>query len=150
LSDLGGSTDFTTLFEQYRIKKLRMILTCTTFNTASDVPFPRAFIAPDYNDSAIDTAGSILQREGVITHEFTPTNPSITVEINPKIAAVIFRTGVLSGYAALPTDPWLDASYSDVPHFGFKYFLSDYNTAGTPTRRITVAFQALIETRLVV
>jgi hypothetical protein len=149
LAFLGGGSDFTTLFEQYRIKKLRVTFTCTTFNTSADLPFPRIFIAPDYNDTAIDSAAAIMQREGVIVHEFTPTNPSITVEIEPKVAMLVFRTAVLSGYSAVPSC-WLDASYSDIPHFGFKYYITDYNSTNTPTRRINSSVQALIETRCVV
>ncbi len=144
LSDFPNSSDFTSGWEMYKIASLRVIFTCTTFNTASDLPFPRITVMPDYNDGTIPSLATANSFEEALQHTFSPTNPSFTVEINPAVANTIYRNGALSGYSAL-ISPWLDTSYSDVPHFGVKAFVSDYNTTSTPTRRIYAQYQAVIQ-----
>lgn len=146
LSDFSNSADISGSWEMYRIKRLRFMLTCSTFNTASDLPFPRVVLLPDYNDSAAVTLSSATGYEEAIEHTFTPTNPTLTVEIEPKVANAIYRNGVVLGYNAL-SSPWIDSSYNDVPHYGIKLFIQDYNSTTTPTRRIYLQYQAVIEVK---
>lgn len=125
LGTLGSTTDFTGMFDQYRITWMELTLQWTNVGTVAQPP--TLFIAQDWDSvaSAPASADVMCQRANMKVVMFDATHRVFTVRIK--------RPGVL---VTLPTSasyfkraPWLDLADLVVPHFGPIMWANQYNTA---------------------
>lgn len=130
VSALPGSTDFSNLFDQYRIDKIELsfILDLADGALNTTTLYPRLVIAPDWNDStAPSTEDDVLQYQQAKVFQFNAVDREFVMVIKPKVASTVFRTAVTSAYQMIPAG-FIDTGYLDVPHYGVKFFLNNYNT----------------------
>jgi len=124
LSDLPGYTEFTSLFDQYRIRKVKIVLV-PNFGP-NTVPSGGAFLSNfsvntvlDYNDvTAPANLNELLEYQnmrrtkGTREHKryFTP--------------AVAFSESTVGATTAIDSkfSPWLSTSQAGTLHFGLKYY----------------------------
>lgn len=127
LNNLNGYTDFTTLYDQYKITKvvLKIMLTNnpdggTQINTTTVTGtnwYPKLWYIPDYDSGSSETLNSIRERQGVKCKILRP-NSTFTIVIRPKVLVQTYRTAVTTGYG--PKSMFLDITAPDVPHYGLK------------------------------
>jgi len=133
LNDLPNPTDFTNLFDSYRINWVKLTLTFQGSSTALyDTYFnnmPLMFMAyTDYDDSnppASSLAGWQSVQEVAMAKRFTVSNKgrnTFTFYIKPRVAIETFRDGLTTGYSSV-NNRWCDCQYDDIAHYGFKYIV---------------------------
>lgn len=122
---LGSTTDFTGLFDQYRISWLELTFQWTNVGTVAQPP--TLFIAQDWDGvgSAPANADILAQHANMKAVMFDATHRTFTLRIKrPAINASLPTSAALFKRA-----PWLDLADLSVPHFGPIVWANQYNTA---------------------
>lgn len=136
LNTVPNYTEFTALFDYYRIKgvHIKVIYTNNVANTTGAVGTASAIALPtmqamfDNDDgNAPVTEGELLQRPGVKLLTMG-TNGPLNFYVKPNIATNCL-TDAGNQPAALAADSWLDANYPGVYHYGFKHWLTAWTAA---------------------
>lgn len=131
LNALPNSSEFTSLFDQYKIMKVK--LRWIPFGDSVNMPIATmtgtsSLVSPggplitviDYDDNTAPTAAAdLLQYQ---TSKVTPIPKPLSMTIRPKFATEIYRSAVSTGYGA--RSGWLDTASSDIPHYGVKYYMN--------------------------
>lgn len=134
LTDIIGSSEFTTLFNEYRLDKIVLRISTTTWGaingTASQMP--SAYVFVDHNDAVAPASSQVAQqRDNCQLIDFT-VHKAHYVTFTPKCAQQIYTSGlaVSYGYQANNKSLWLDTtSPSDnTPHYGVKMFFRNFDT----------------------
>jgi len=156
---LPDYTEFTTLFDQYRIKKA--IIRFRTWATSNGVEANGAnnnpqlaalmFSQLDYDDNTappVSTAGINQMREydSFRTNNFITKYKPLKMSCTPRIAMAAYGGGVFSSYANMKA-PWIDANSPSVQHYGMKFLWNviapgaaiDYNLFFIP--EVTLYFE---------
>jgi hypothetical protein len=135
LTQVPGSSDFTNLFDRYRINKIDVTFTLVvTPNTV----FPVLNIFMDDDDATIPTTkASVMERQAVQRAPFSVTRQTVSVSFEPRW--VQSRTTLAGTTANLaPRKTWIDMATPGVPHFGIKGW-TDYYSSGNGGMLINVA-----------
>lgn len=122
LSDLPGVTDFTALYDQYRIVavQVKFIASYPDYNVtaAAGSQLGLFFTAIDLDDGAAPTASLLHENSTMIsTH---PTR-DVTRRLVPHTASAAYA-GAFTSYAN-KIGEWLDCSSPGVEYYGVKYCL---------------------------
>lgn len=132
LSDIVNVTEFSSLFDQYKLNKVvhKVWLSVDpSAQTATTAVYPRFFWARDLDDSAIPASiDELRQYANCKTAILTPMRP-ITIVYKPNILDEVY-SGVGSTNYVPKWGQWLDMSNTNTLHFGFKAAMDDFtNTA---------------------
>lgn len=137
LSDLPTFTDFTGLYQQYKITGVKMkffqpyqngaaVMVNQLGGTSLTQPMIRMHSVFDPNDNATTGIPALQQYQTYKIQELT--SPSIGKDgclkffYRPKEAVATANTGLsLTGYGAPGKGMWLDTDYPNVPYYGFKW-----------------------------
>lgn len=155
ISDLPNSTEFTNLYDHYKLGMVEMIFELVTSSfTASPVEsnaLPTILITPDYDNATAPGSISVIQQYGQCERfTFSASKPTFSRRIVPRFpTAVVATTGGVIVGAGVATPGFLDCSYSSVPHYGLKFWISNYNvnTVGDTGIVINVSFRYHIDMR---
>lgn len=121
-----SSTEFTNLYDQYRIKgvKRTFIYSQTGADTTGAIgPYgpagaPMLYMVRDYDDAATPSAVSeFLQRPYCTIRRLTGITKTF---IRPKMAGSVYNGGT-TAYG--PKSGWIDVGYPDVPHYAIKWIV---------------------------
>lgn len=138
LDGVAGYSDFTSLFDQYRIVSF-IVEGVSATDTANGVSF---IIAPDYDDASNSTYDNLLQYSSAVR---IPWGKNFSVAVpRPAIDGAVFATGSATRTGLNLRAPWIDCGAADVQHFGFKV-ASPATPAGA--RTLTLQISAIIEFR---
>lgn len=136
LAGLPDASDFTNLYDQYRILKVHVRLVLNTPNITT--AYPRITSVVDYDDSTAPTVETdLLQYPNAKVCQFSPTVVQHEYEFAPRAATAMFQ-GVTTGYALAKAGQWLDGGYPTISHYGTKFFITNYNSTSTPNTTITM------------
>lgn len=143
LTDVPNSSEFTTMFNEYRIDKVVYRITPVTWGsvpgTASQAP--SAYVSWDSNDAtAPATSRQMMERDQCKLVDFIIGQPTYIVGV-PRVAQAIYSSGVTTSYG-FPNNPkslWLDTTSpsNSTPHYGLKMFFRNFvaiANAGTALR----------------
>lgn len=124
LSDITQPTDFTTLFDQYKISgvKVKITWTSTQGEIGGGIPAPRLMYTVDEDDSGVPTEDSIRAKNSVKFHQFANGVP-LVMYVKPRVARELYNNNLTTAYG--PTRAWIDCSNPNVPHYGMKMWLDD-------------------------
>lgn len=128
LNQVPSSSEFTTLFDKYRITTVDLTFTYILEGSVSGstAVWPAMYLFMDDDDAAIPTTkNEVLERMSVQRVSFSPTRQTISVKINPRF--VQSRSGVSTNLA--PVGTWIDMSTPAVQHYGVKAWVDYYNAA---------------------
>lgn len=117
LSDLGNSTAFAILFDQYRVNAVRITFypQYNVYNAAtSTIAVPEIYTAIDYNSAVVPSSVSEVDQYTTVKRQMF-TRPHSRY-LKPKVLYSIQDQGLTAAYANGPK-PWLEIASPDVPHF---------------------------------
>lgn len=118
LSNLPNYTEFTNLFDKYRIMKVRVTFIPKSQQAGTDVATARTgtvAVAIDY-DSAVSPAalGTVMEYDNC---KLYTGEKRITRTFKPRIATAVYN-GAFTGYAEGMKDMWIDNASPDVQYYG--------------------------------
>lgn len=138
LSDVPGYTEFTNLFDQYRINMVVVKFICRASSTSvmesynnSAIALPILHWVIDLDDEGTPANISELEQYGKKhTYMFDAGKRVATCKIRPRNTNKVY--GAASADAAALAKPgiWLDTASATVPYYGLKYIL-DIPQTGT-------------------
>lgn len=125
LSDLPVSTDFTNLFDQYRIVSVDIhMVPRVNSNLASNPSALSVFhYATDSTDAtAVNSLADILQYSGCKRVNCNAVK-DFHIKIKPQASDVFYNGSVVSGYGSAPGNTWINTggTSANVAHYGLKY-----------------------------
>lgn len=133
LSDLPDYTEYTNMFEQYRVNKVTLKITpmatevsaggaVSSTATQSAVIFHYCL---DYDDAARPTASAagvdaLRQRSGYrMRNVYAGNGKPIIISFSPKLLEEAYQSGVGTAYQPKKSS-WIDEGYPNVLHYGVK------------------------------
>lgn len=130
LDQLPGYTEFTTLFDQYRIPLIEFQL-ISLQSTGSQVGGGftpcKLLSVVDYDDAnAPATENDLLQYENV---KVVGCITSHTIKFKPRIATALYGGAVFTAFGNGAAQ-WIDVASPSVPHYGIKLGITSAGGAG--------------------
>jgi len=135
ISQLANLTAFVRLFDQYRIKKIKLSMTQTTFPVGNPNCTLYTSVDLDGSPSGMDLH-TILQRSNVQTHTMTETRPSKTITVSPRTRETQMIDNVVGNvsYKLGTRGAWIDlADQGTTLHYGLDFVVSNPLATGIPT-----------------
>lgn len=136
LSDLPNVTEFTNLFDAYRIRGVKLdflpIYNSHEINEGPAAsPFDRVGMpiityARDYDDAMAPAGEDTLLQYSTNSRLVLSNKKSIYIR-NPRVAQSVYKSGVTAAYAEAKKNLWIDCANADVPHYGLKYYVPTIN-----------------------
>ena len=134
LNDVFTASDFTGLFDHYRINcvvckfvlDFAQIVTSNTDPSANNLFVPQFHYAIDNNDNNTATVAALVDYEGYHSTRFTRP---ISVKIYPKPSVALYNNPTTTGYGTPKGKQWVDIGSPNIPHYGIKYCIDNYYTS---------------------
>lgn len=124
LADVASSTEFTALFDQYCIHRVRLVFS-QLVSTSAQIQLA---ITSDYdNVTAPASFADVGQRRHVV-RTLTLLQPVQEFTLVPRIRCEVSGPQ-LNEAALLPPSSWLDCAAPEVPHSGVIAWIIGYNTS---------------------
>jgi len=130
---LVGYTEFSALFENYRITKIvvtfQLITNPDSNNSTNNNPansgqlanwFPKIWYTIDRDGGSDETLSSMKERQGVRCAILQP-NKTVKVSFKPSCRTLTYKTSTTEGFA--PRNIKLDMADVNVPHYGLLYLI---------------------------
>jgi len=142
LNQLPNPTEFTNLFDQYKITGAKLVFTPGA-NNALYSPlsgqsvafgFNRFMSVIDYDDSSIPASESELMQYNTL--KVTPPMRTHTRYLKPKILEALYNGTLSTAYQAARPG-WVDVGNPSVPHYGVKVYCAAPTIAGSTSSSIT-------------
>lgn len=137
LGSLNNSTEFTTLFEQYKLThmKVRFMLTQDPAGPSPSTGFvPRIWYVSDKNNATAPASiNELREQSGVRCRMLNPYRP-VVLNFKPYV-----QSEVNGGNAVSPKrSPWLSTSGSSIAHNGWKFAIDTLPTGYKLEQEVTV------------
>lgn len=134
IGSLPDITDFTTLYDQYRINKIKVEfvpglsgIDGNPMSTSNLFGLPHLHTVVDYDDAnAPSTASQLMQYPG---YRRTRGDRTHKRYFTPAIATEVFRSSLSTSYSP-KWKAWCDFASTDVPHYGIKYVADAFANSG--------------------
>lgn len=149
LNSLTNYTEFTSLFDVYRIRKVVVTFICdrsTALVGAAAVAgsiTPNLWVCSDYDDATpFATEGDWSQVEGA---KYKQLDKPVTWTVYPRVAAAVYG-GAFTSYGN--TNMWVDLGSPGVQWYGIKWAYDMYHAAGAGTvnlSHINIHFNLFID-----
>lgn len=125
LSLLPNYSEFATLFDRYRIRKVDVRMTLDQLSTGSGVTrYPTVWAYMDDDDASIPTSKStVLERQSVRPFTYTEAATVYSVSLQPR-----WLLDGTNKQSLAPRDMWIDMTTPSVSHYGLKLWIDNYNT----------------------
>jgi len=135
LSDLNNYTEYTSLFDQYRILQINIDFEWILGANSGNSPL---YIALDYDDNTVPTSAlTLYEYDTVSTHV---PGATATRNINPHIAVALYG-GAFTAFGNSTGRHWVDAASPGVFYYGVKYSIpAATNNTTTPCYRVTARY----------
>lgn len=123
LSDLLQATEFTRLFDSYRLNGVKVTMSPLTNSALTANPSYKLMTAIDLDDDATPTVNGLLQRSNVKIKTVTSggNNPQVFSRfLRPRYLTQLYETSTSTGYGQGARKQWLDTADPSIPHYGLK------------------------------
>jgi len=130
-NDMVGYDEFSALFENYRITKIKVTFQLINNPNAFYVPnnntqtnaltyYPKLWYTVDHDGGSDETLATMKERQGVKCRILKPDS-TIKVSFTPMCRTLTYKTSTTEGYA--PKNIRLDMADVTVPHYGLLYLI---------------------------
>lgn len=133
LNDLVNNTEFSALFDQYTIEQVDVeISNLHNSATATDAAqtMPTIVFVPDFDDAGLPASAQALeeyQRSRQWT--FRGDGGPLKFSIKPRMSTVLYQA-FTPAYAPGKEGQMLSMTNAGIPHYGFKFWVSDCYMSG--------------------
>ncbi len=135
VDNIPNTTEFSNLFDQFRIKSVSLSVDTPAFfsnSGTSPAALPQIWYAADYDDTAMASLTDLMQYPQVRKHNFyTDGYKPLIFKFSPKPLRDVAGAGVTTVYGPMPVSPWLRTSNMTVPHYGIKLALDWFGLSQT-------------------
>lgn len=138
LSDLPSFTQFTSLFDFYKLDWVEYIFVLKSSTVTNFGPI--IYFAEDHDGDTAPTRPQMLAAQTTQIVTFGTDRTTVKFRLRPNIVREVFR-GVTPGYERAPPGIWLDCANADIPHYGVKYFIDNYNSGSAAGNLLSVALR---------
>lgn len=144
LNALVSSSEFTQLYDQYRI-----LTAVTKFwlkidpsaQSAANASYPKLYWYRDYDDSVNPSNLNEMRQNARCKVAVMHPNRPVTLVCKPNTLGLVYQS-VLGTQTEPKWKQWLDCNVPSTPHYGFKYAIDDLtNTNYKVEIEITLYFQ---------
>jgi len=132
LGDLPSVGDFTSLFDHYAIEQVDIEFDSLQNSAqvgAATTPvetIPSIVYCPDFDDATLPAdAAELAEYQRAKTWTFRGSGKPLKISLKPRTALTVFRSGVTNAYSAGPEGNAVNVSYTDVPHYGLKFWVDN-------------------------
>lgn len=152
LNQLPGYTEFTNLYDQYRIVGVDIrwtpSVTQAIAGATPDQQLPRLVTVADFNDGTVPTTLSNLTQYQSFRADLF--NKTLFRSVKPRTALAVYNNLTNNGYALQDGPTWVDTGSAGVQHYGIKWGLV-WPVVGTGISmgKFTVDFTFKIQLRCV-
>lgn len=129
LADLPSYTDFTSLFDQYRIAQVtvRFLPTAAPFGpSTSSTSYPSFYTVIDYDDDTNPTSIDNLRQYSTL--QVAPNQQYVERVLTPRFATAAY-SGAFTSYSLAPVYTFIDSNSPGVRYYGVKWACSPVTTA---------------------
>jgi len=155
LSDVPNYTQFTQLYDQYRILAVKMEFvpencygpTASGAGVVTQVSAPWLTTCIDLDDSSAPTSSIIQSHDTVKMHGVLNGNcvNKYVRWLEPQVAISAYQTGGFTGYIPKPKQ-WIDSNSAGVQHYGLKAWV--FAPANSASYRVQVIATYYMEFKL--
>lgn len=149
LNSLPGFTEFTSLFDKYRIVKVKALWmpritqqTVAGALTAATSTSPPIVTVIDQDDS---TPGDFTVLQQYDNAKWHPGYEPFTVMIYPRVAQAIFGGSVFTSYGNASAKQWVDVASPDVPYYSLKWATAPYSASLNGNQSWDISFKYYLE-----
>lgn len=139
LQDLPDYVEFQNLFDQYRIDWVDVMFICK--QSGSSPSYPIIYYVEDHDDDGAPTVNQILSSQNTQILQFGSNRTMLKLRIIPNVTRNVYISGITNGYERAPPRTWLDCANANVPHYGYKWYIANYNTVSNPNTTIQLAYR---------
>jgi hypothetical protein len=146
LSDVPTPTDFTSLFDQYRIAQVRVefLPEVNAFGASTTaIQLPYVLTAIDYDDGSPATTAAIQQYGTCMTNSYTEYFERV---LNPR-AALAAYSGAFTSYAQSPPGQWMDSASPSIQYYGLKWATTPVTTVSGSYNLMSIVCHYTIQCR---
>lgn len=126
-----GYTEFTALFDEYKILNAKIKMMFTNNNSSVNSPstaLPEFLAITDQDDSTPPAdIYAVMQYQKIQIKQLGQANDPLKRTVYPKPLVQTYRTSVTTGYSTPPAPIWIDVNQADVPHYGCKMVFNNIN-----------------------
>lgn len=140
LDQLPNYTEFTALFDQYKIVRVKTRFSYDRTEAAVNsslttiTPMPNLVIVNDFDDGQFMTdEQAYLQYESLKIHQLSSP---FTHYCSPLPSAQVYQSTLATGYSTPNVAPWIDVGSPSVPHYGIKWAIDPIECSGTGEARL--------------
>jgi len=134
LSDLPQYTEFTALFDRYRITGVKLQImpricmqTPAGAQVAATAYSPSIFHTIDYDDATTPSDYTALAQydQCKVQWEYKP----FKVWLKPRAAQAQYASGAFTSYGNSDPKQWMDVASPDIVYYGWKWATNDYSAS---------------------
>jgi len=127
LANTPSYTEFTALFDQYRIPMVE--LTFVLVNTTALNSDPTLWMSADYDAISAPASLSVIQQRDVVPITLGQGRLQATFKVKPRISTTAVDSGgAIVASPLLPANTWIDCADASVAHNGVIAWFSNYNS----------------------
>lgn len=130
ISKTDGYTEFTSLYDQYRIEKVVIKMEykgnaqgAGTASTSQTSLMPSVLYFNDYDDGTNTNFNEWKQRAAT-ARKWNLSTPLVHT-VRPTVLLAGLQEGTIGTYN-VKRSPWIDLGYTTVNHYGFKFLIQDW------------------------
>lgn len=140
LTDVPQYTNFTNLFDMYRIDAVEVQFLISQMG--ANMLYPTLYWTPDYDDATAPVnANSILEFQTAEVYQFTEAKTAFRRLLRPRVANTVYNGLLSTGYSLLPADTFINADTPGVSHYGMKYWVVGYNSTSANQSNIQIVLR---------
>lgn len=127
IQDVPGLSDFTSLFDYYKISGVKLRFTTLldpTSQAAGNSFYPKLYTAIDLDDDTPPTSSDDLRQRANCKIHWLQPNRSYDIFLRPRYLKNVYISGVSTGYE-IGKQTWLDLSNTNIPHYGLKFVIEN-------------------------
>jgi len=139
LANMVGSTEFTSLFDKYKITgiKYKIMYQCNDAAVQGSQVLPIIHYAVDSDDSSTPSTLGAVQERANCKSTVLGNTQVISFFFKPKVATMVYNGVASTGYA-VSKSPYINSSYPSVPHYGVKIWMNNVYMVTSNNTAITV------------
>lgn len=146
LSDVPGYGDFTQLYDQYRIKGVRITFypaaNTSYTGSSSSMPIGEFYTVLDFDDSTLPANIEELNQYQTLRRTYFNRPHKRYFKPLSTQSGVYQSGGVTTGYRSLPSSTWFDCGNPNILYYGIKgaYTISESSLVVKETIRVTATY----------